>query len=136
MTRELKWWSALVLVIVFLAGVACGFFGSMHRARKIFVERRAAHMGERMREHLRRELQLTPEQSAKIDPILDQTSQRLDAIREETGKRVSDTMNESHRQIAPFLTPDQQARLETMHRRHRGMLRFQHRHAGPEDHVP
>ena len=126
MTSALKWKIAFVLLVVFVAGVACGFFGSMHHARKIFVERRSSHMGERMREHLRRELDLTPEQAAKIDPILDQTSQRLDAIRDQTSKRVSETMNDSHRQIAPLLTPDQRDRLEKMHKKHRRMLRFHH----------
>jgi Spy/CpxP family protein refolding chaperone len=93
-------------------------------------------MGERMREHLRRELDLTPEQAAKIDPILDQTSKRLDAIRDETSKRVGEAMNESHRQIAPLLTADQQARLEKMHLKHRRILRFHHMHPPPDESPP
>lgn len=122
MTKALKWRIAILLVIVFCAGIATGFFGAVHHARQIFWERRSFHAGDRMREHLRRQLDLTPEQYEKISPILDQMSKRLDVIRDETSKRVAETMSDSHQQMIPMLTPEQRAKLERMHERHQHML--------------
>lgn len=123
MTRALKWWLALALVVVFGAGLATGLFaGARHHKRSVFKERRP-FMGERMREHLRRELDLTPEQSAKIAPILDRTAAQLDTIREETQQRISDTMNTSHQEIAPLLNPEQRERLSQIRERHVRMMR-------------
>ena len=124
MTKRLKWWMAAALVVVFLAGIATGLFAGAMHARHVFAGRHGGFIGQRMREHLRRELQLTPEQYEKIAPILDQTSTRLDAIREETGRRVGEAMNDSHQQIIPLLTPEQREKLDRMRERHRSILRM------------
>ncbi|MDQ6860143.1 MAG: hypothetical protein M3032_03185 [Verrucomicrobiota bacterium] len=135
MTAKLKGWLALALVVVFLAGGALGVLGGALHARNIVVHGRGGFGPERMRQHLRRQLQLTDEQAAKIDPVIDRTAARIDAIRRETADRVAETMNESHREIAPLLTPEQQERLEQMRRRHMEMMqRHEHvpgGHGGP-----
>src|SRR4051812_27944947 len=107
MTTRFKLWLAVAVMFVFLAGIAIGLFAGAMHARHVFFGRHAGFMGERMREHLRRELRLTPEQYEKIAPIMDQTSAQLEAIRDETGRRVAETMSQSHTQIVPLLNPEQ-----------------------------
>jgi Spy/CpxP family protein refolding chaperone len=75
-----------------------------------------------MREHLRRALDLTPEQAAKIAPIVDSTSAKLEAIRVETAQRVRSAMEESERQISPELSPEQQKKLQKLKLEHHKIL--------------
>jgi hypothetical protein len=75
-----------------------------------------------MREHLRRALNLTPEQAAKISPIVDTTSAKLEAIRIETAQRVRTVMEESEKQIAPELSPEQMKKLQAMKQEHHKIL--------------
>ncbi len=128
MTSKLKFWLAISLIVVFFAGAALGVFAGAMHARQIFFRGHGGFVAHRMREHLRRELQLTPEQNEKITPILDQMDQRLEAIRTETGQRVRDTMNQSHNEIVPLLNLEQQKKLDEMRERHKHMMRM---HGGP-----
>lgn len=122
MTRALKWWIALGLVLAFLAGGTSGIFiGARHEHRR-FAERHGGRMGQRMREHLKEQLNLTPEQVQAVDPILQDTAKRLQAIRQETAQRVTDTMADANRQLSQHLTPEQSAKLEATQERHLRML--------------
>lgn len=133
MTRALKWRIAIGLLLVFLAGAASGVFAGSWYARSSFKVRHGGMMGDRMRQHITRHLDLTPEQQRVIDPILDRTAAELHAIRAETGQRVSETMQRSHQEIAPHLTPEQQEKLKTMKMRHMRILKFRgsHHHHPP-----
>ncbi len=128
MTRKLKWLVALGLVLVFLAGLATGLFAGARHARRVFVGHHGEMMSERMRQHLKRRLDLTPEQIQQVDPILEQTAERLQAIRAETRERVAATMEESRRELSVHLTPEQKVKLEEMKKRHLRMLERQGRH--------
>src|SRR5438477_231125 len=66
---------------------------------------------------------------AQVGPTLDETSQLLRTIRTETTARVSEVMEDSHRRMGPYLTPEQQAKIEKMKERH---LRVLHHFGGPE----
>ena len=136
MTRALKWRIAIGLLLVFLAGAASGVFAGSWYARSSFKVRHGGMMGDRMRQHITRHLDLTPEQQRVIDPILDRTAAELQAIRAETGQRVSETMQRSHQEIAPHLTPEQQEKLKTMKMRHMRILKFRgshHHHPPPRE---
>ncbi len=76
-------------------------------------------MGVRMRDRLRTELKLTPEQVAKISPIIDKTAAQLAEIRKETGRRVHEIMIGAHREMAANLTEDQRLKLQEIEARHR-----------------
>ncbi len=123
MNNALKWRLVFAFVVVFVAGVAVGVMGAAHHARDVFLARHSMQLGDRMREHLHRQLNLTPEQFEKVAPIVDEMSRRLEVIRDDTRKRVTETMEESHREIVPLLTPEQCEKLEQMKRRHEHMLR-------------
>jgi len=118
MTRALKWWLALGFLLVFLAGAATGMFAAAWHARDSVRRHHAGMMGNRMRVHITRHLGLTPEQVQALDPIFDRTAKELQTIRQETGQRVAQTMETAHREFAPHLTPEQQARLSKMKMRH------------------
>jgi Spy/CpxP family protein refolding chaperone len=123
MNGALKWKLAFAFLLVFIAGMMTGGLLSTLHVRWLFLG--PPHSGDvagRMRKHWQRALDLTPEQSAKISPIIDATAAKLDAIRVETAQRVADVLEESHREIAPQLTPEQQKKLETIKEEHRRRL--------------
>jgi Spy/CpxP family protein refolding chaperone len=123
MNSALKWKLAFAFLLVFVAGVTTGgLLSTLHVRRHFLGPPHSGEMGDRMREHLRRALNLTPEQAAKIAPIVDATSAKLEAIRVETAQRVRNAMEESERQISPELTPEQQEKLHKMKLQHHKIM--------------
>ena len=123
MNGTLKWKLAFAFLLVFIAGATTGgLLSSLHMRRHFLGPPHSGEVGDRMREHLRRALDLTPEQAEKIAPIVDATSAKLEAIRVETAQRVRSAMEESERQIAPQLTPEQQTKLQKLKLEHHRIL--------------
>ncbi len=123
MNNDLKWKLAFAFLLVFIAGIMTGGLFSAYHIHRLFLgPPHSGSVAERMRNHLRRELRLTSEQETKIFPIVDATSAKLEAIRIETAQRVRNAMEESHREIAPQLTPEQQKKLDAMKEEHRRRL--------------
>src|ERR1039457_2804536 len=123
MNNALKWKVAVAFLLVFVAGITTGgLLCTLHVQRHFLGPPHSGAVGDRMREHLRRALDLTPEQAAKIAPIVDATSAKLESIRVETAQRVRDAMEESERQISPQLTPEQQKKLQELKLEHRKVL--------------
>jgi Spy/CpxP family protein refolding chaperone len=123
MNNALKWKLAFAFLLVFVAGVTTGgLLSTLHVRRHFLGPPHSGAVGDRMREHLRRALDLTPEQAAKIAPIVDATSAKFEAIRVETAQRVRNAMEESERQISPELTPEQQEKLHKMKLQHHKIM--------------
>jgi len=124
MNSALKWKLAFAFLLVFVAGVTTGaLLGTLHVRHRFLGPPHSGQVGDRMREHLRRALDLTPEQAEKIAPIVDATSAKLEAIRIESAQRVRSAMEESERQISPDLTPEQVKKLQKLKGEHERMLR-------------
>jgi Spy/CpxP family protein refolding chaperone len=124
MNSALKWKLAFAFLLVFVAGGMTGAFFGIHGLRH-HVMLGPPHSGDvpdRMREHLRRTLDLTTEQEKKIAPIVDATSAKLESIRVETAERVRVVMEESKTELAPLLTPEQQKKLDNLESEHRKMM--------------
>lgn len=124
MSNDLKWKLGLASLLVFVAGGMTGAFFSVHHIRH-HIMLGPPHSGDvpdRMREHLRRTLGLTAEQQQKIGPIVDATSAKLESIRVETAERVRVVMEESKKEVAPLLTPEQQEKLDNLESEHRKMM--------------
>src|SRR5919106_490149 len=134
MNRALKWKLIAGFLLVFVAGGLTGAFVGASHGRHFFKFHHRGDISERMRERLTRELDLTPEQVAKISPILDRAAAQLQQMRRDTGQRVREILNETHRQIAPTLTDEQRQKLQRMKERHR--RRHWHRHRGPPEPAP
>lgn len=125
MNRALQWKLIAGFILVFVAGGITGaFLGGLHARHLFFEFHRPEQIGARMKERLRVELNLTPEQVAKISPIIDKTAAQLRDIRRETGRRVHETIAEAHRQMAANLTDEQRQKLQQIEERHR---RWRHR---------
>ena len=126
MNEVLKWKLIAGFLLVFVAGgIAGAALGGLY-ARHLFFEFHHPRMiGVRMKEQFRSELHLTPEQVAKIDPIIDKTAAELQHVRRDTGRRVGEIWMEAHQQIAANLTDEQRQKLQQMKERHH---LWQHRH--------
>lgn len=119
MNAALKWKLAFAFVLVFAAGITTGgLLSAVHMRHHFLGPPHSGEMGDRLREHMRRALDLTPEQAAKIAPIVDATSAKLETIRVESAQRVRNAMDESERQISPELTPEQQEKLQKLKTEH------------------
>src|SRR6266480_1671832 len=126
MNGALKWKLVAGFVLVFVAGGIAGAALGGFYARHLFIEfHHPGRVGDRMKERLRTELKLTPEQVAKISPIIDKTAAQLRDIRRNTARRVHETMAEAHRQMAVNLTDEQRQKLQQIQERHR---RWHHGH--------
>ena len=124
MNSALKWKFAFAFLLVFVAGGMTGVFFGLHvlSHHLIFGPPHSGDVPDRMREHLRRTLGLNPEQEKTIGPIVEATSAKLEAIRVETAERVRTVMEDSKKEIAPLLTPEQQQKLDKLESEHRKMM--------------
>jgi len=108
-------------MLVFLAGGMTGaFVASWHAHHFMMGEHDPSVMAARMKDHLKHELDLTPEQVTQISPIVEKMARQLEEVRGETGKRVHDAFDQGHKEMASFLTDQQKQKLAEMQRRHRG----------------
>ena len=65
-------------------------------------------------EHLSEKLNLTPEQKAKVQPIIEQAKPQIMAIRQEARQKTQAVMDNTMSQIRPMLTAQQQEKLDAM----------------------
>jgi len=124
MNSSLKGKLALAFLLVFVAGAATGAFLGLHHLTHHIVlgPPHSGDVPDKMREHFRRTLGLSAEQEQKIGPIIEATSAKLESIRVETAERVRAVMDESKKQVAPLLTPEQQKKLDKVESEHRAMM--------------
>jgi Spy/CpxP family protein refolding chaperone len=113
MSGALKPW--LILAVIFVAGGFTGtaltmvFSGHFMHPGGPPADMREAWMG-----RLTRQLNLTPDQQAKIEPILRDTSDKVQKIHQEEFDKIRPILQASDDQIAAILTPDQKAELKQM----------------------
>jgi len=120
MNRALQWKLIAGFILVFIAGGMTGGFFAVSHSRRMFIEsHEPGVMFKRMRERLRVELKLTPEQTAKLTPIIEKSTAQLEQIRRETGERVHETFVQAHREMSAYLTEEQRTKLREMEARHR-----------------
>jgi Spy/CpxP family protein refolding chaperone len=79
------------------------------------------HHMENPLEHLSESLNLTAEQKAKVQPIIDQVKPQIAAIHQEAMDKMKAIMESTTAQIRPLLTPQQQGKLDAMKKAHEDM---------------
>ena len=127
MNGALKWKLIAGFLLVFLAGGVTGAFIAAKTTRHhLFATSHHAIAAQRMRDRLQSELNLTPEQLAKISPVIDKAAAQLETIRRDTARRVRDTFADMHKQIGADLTPEQRTELDQMRERHHKFMRRHH----------
>ncbi|HEX4653175.1 MAG TPA: hypothetical protein VH227_02915 [Candidatus Udaeobacter sp.] len=135
MNRALQWKLIAGFILVFVAGGISGaFVGGLYARHHFFALHHPERIGARMKERLRVELNLTPDQVAKISPVIDNTAVQLRQIRRDTRRRVHEVVNDSHRQIGVSLNDEQRQKLQQIEQRHRGW--HHHRSHEPADESP
>jgi Spy/CpxP family protein refolding chaperone len=72
-------------------------------------------------EHLSKDLNLTADQKAKVQPIIDQAKPQIAAIHKEAMEKMHAVMENAGNQIRPLLTPEQQTKLDAMKKAHEDM---------------
>ena len=72
-------------------------------------------------EHLTKGLDLTPDQQAKVQPIVDQAKPQIQAIHQDAMQKTKAVMDNTMAQIRPLLTPQQQQKLDAMKQAHEKM---------------
>ena len=71
-------------------------------------------------EQLTEGLNLTPDQQAKVQPIINQAQPKIAEIRREAMQKMKAVMASTASQIRPLLTPEQQEKLDDNQNAHRG----------------
>ena len=129
MNGALKWKLVAGFFLVFVAGgIAGAALGGWYTRHLVFESHRPGRMGDRMKERLRTELHLTPEQTAKISPIIDKTTAQLRQMRRDTRQRVHEIMMGAHNEISVNLTDEQRQKLQQIEEQHRRGWRHRHSH--------
>jgi hypothetical protein len=112
--------AGLWLAVVFALGLAIGVVFGYNFAHKSFAagagrpaanlsepERRAARVAD-----LTRELQLTSEQSQKVDAVLHQAHDEMRTIREKSDADLDAVKQKARSEMRTFLTPEQLPKYE------------------------
>jgi len=68
-------------------------------------------------------LNLTPEQKAKVQPIIDQTNPQIQAVRRDAMQKIKTLVDNAMTQIRPILTSEQQKLLDESQHQRRGARR-------------
>jgi len=104
----------LVLMAVFVLGVATGAaLTGLYRSRASGPEARERAMHERF-ENMRRELNLTDEQTTAVRTILDETRNEYRALKTELRPRFEEPRQKARRRIRALLNPEQQKKFDAM----------------------
>jgi uncharacterized iron-regulated membrane protein len=120
MSPDTRQKAGLWLAVVFALGLAIGVVFGYNFAHKSFAagtgrppanlsepERRAARVAD-----LTREVQLTPEQSQKVDSVLHQAHDEMRTIREKSDADMDAVKQKARSEMRTFLTPEQLPRYE------------------------
>ncbi len=123
MNRALK--ISLVFVGIFAAGAASGVLGTM-RYQEMKREARRANadsFGPTQMQRFAGALDLTPEQQAKLQPILNETADALRKLRRESFRSGAALIADMEARMAELLTPEQRERLAVMQAEQRERMR-------------
>jgi Spy/CpxP family protein refolding chaperone len=70
-------------------------------------------------------LNLTSDQQAKVQPILDQAKPQMRAIHQEAMQKAKAVMDNTMSQIRPLLTPEQQKKFDAVQKAHQDLRNAQ-----------
>jgi Spy/CpxP family protein refolding chaperone len=123
MTKARSWKVVLYATLIFVAGLFIGMLAGPYVQRTFLRTPTPTEMSRHILARLQSRLSLTPEQTAQIKPLMEQTASDIEAIRVATTKQVSDRIAETNSKIATFITPEQKAKLDQMEAERREHMR-------------
>jgi Spy/CpxP family protein refolding chaperone len=116
---------SVYLLAIFVAGAAAGLALGYSSGRKTEAQPPAPReMADHIQSRLEQRLGLTPEQIAKIRPLIEQSCAEMGSVHEECWQRVSEALRRMNHRIAEHLTPEQRHRLEEMDQARREKVRM------------
>jgi hypothetical protein len=116
--KRFPWRGWLVAIAIFVLGVAVGGAGVTWAGIRAVRQALQAPAGERgaadraakrIGADLTKRLQLTPEMSARVQAILDQSATNLKSVRAQAAARAADELRMSTERIAAELPPEKHA---------------------------
>lgn len=119
------WKVILAFTGIFVAGVLVGGLVTL-RWGKNFVQRQpmGEQYGPQLMKRLVTELELTPEQEAKLNPIVTAASEELRELRRSTQRTSAAVLTRMQGEIAAVLTPAQKVKFDALASKQRE--RFRH----------
>ena len=130
-----RWTIALYVGLVFASGIVVGVYG--HRFTDIVgVSAKAPNPDEfrkRFNAEMKTRLQLTGEQSTRLDAILEQTREEFRATRDGLEPALDKIREEQHHRILEILEPSQRAEYEKMRQEREARIR-QRKESAPPPH--
>lgn len=119
------WKVILAFTGIFVAGVLVGGLVTL-RWGKNFVQRQpmGEQYGPQLMKRLVTELELTPEQEAKLNPIVTAASEELRELRRSTQRTSAAVLTRMQGEIAAVLTPAQKVKFDELASKQRE--RFRH----------
>jgi len=119
-----RWRNILIVVAIFLAGVVTGSVNSIGLgARRAEDRLRVDNLRSTLMDILKSELELTPEQVARIEPLVSQACEQYRALTLETVQRVAQLVQAANERIARELTPEQATRLKRLEEERQALVR-------------
>ncbi|MCE0523954.1 MAG: hypothetical protein LV480_13680 [Methylacidiphilales bacterium] len=112
MKSQFKPW--LVLGVIFVLGILTGSALTIGLEAHFMHPPGAAQIGHNWMARLTQRLNLTPDQQAKIEPIVADASTKLQALHRNEMEQGSQIFKAAHDQISALLTPEQKAELQKM----------------------
>lgn len=107
-----RWKIILAFVAVFLAGALVGGVTVMRFVPPPFHgPPNEAEMTEHLMRMLKSELHLTPDQAARIQPIVVRVTQQMIGFHQEVAGRMDESIDASDREIAACLDPAQKVKF-------------------------
>ena len=105
---------AAYLAVIFVAGAVSGSVITLRKAQAKSQPPSMEKVCHKMQDRLRTSLELTSEQSAEIQPILDRTAQEIKKIHSRTMQEIEAAICRGHEQLAKHLNPQQRLRLDQL----------------------
>ncbi len=122
------------LAATFVAGAVAGVFGARAFPAKPVPRppRETGAMSQRILKRWITDFHLSPEQAAKIEPILKTSETEVSGIHQETERRMKGSFDRMHQQVLPLLDEEQKRLLEE-HRKKMERRGNERRHGAPDN---
>lgn len=118
------WKVILAFTGIFIAGLLVGGLVTLRWGKNLGQRSpRGEQFGAQMLQRLITQLELTPEQQAKVKPIIDQGSEELRQLRRTTQRTTAGVLERMQGEIAAVLTPEQKAKFDQQVSRQRERIR-------------
>ena len=117
MTSSTRWKVLTYTAVLFAAGAVCGALMLPRKPEAPAKQTKlwcANDIACQIRKELRSALDLTPEQMAKFEPLIKQTSEELEASHHDCLNRINAAMENLHTQICKDLKPEQKSKLKKL----------------------